>query len=128
LYGVAKPQGFDSNKRDFAYCYFISIVVLLYSVIWFLTIILKTSKYQFEENKLKSKKREMVELIKNRCYDPKSFKTKLNKLYPFQMFRRPHMIVITMICRHYGEKNPQNFKLELVPLLHQIVRKGKIFN
>jgi hypothetical protein len=46
LYGVALPQGFDSNKGDFAYCSYISIVVLLYSVFlviifadlsWFLT-------------------------------------------------------------------------------------------
>jgi hypothetical protein len=44
------------------------------------------------------------------------------------MFKRPHMIAITMICRLYGEKNPQHFKLEWVPLLHQIVKKGKIFN
>jgi hypothetical protein len=32
------PQGFDSNKRFFAYCYSISIVMILYSVLWFLTI------------------------------------------------------------------------------------------
>jgi hypothetical protein len=37
LYGVVLPQGFDSNKEDFAYCSCISIVVILYSGIRFLT-------------------------------------------------------------------------------------------
>jgi hypothetical protein len=39
---------------------------------------------QFEENKLKVKKREMDELIKNWCYDPNSFKIRLNKLIQFK--------------------------------------------
>jgi hypothetical protein len=83
---------------------------------------------QFEENKFKGKKRRTNKLIKNWRYDPNSFKTRLNKLYPIQMFKRPHTIDITMICRLYGEKIPQYFKLEWFPLLHQIVRKEKIFN
>jgi hypothetical protein len=44
LYGVALPQGFDnnrvwfdSNKEDFAYCSSISVVVILYPGIWYLT-------------------------------------------------------------------------------------------
>jgi hypothetical protein len=37
LYGVALPQGFDSNKEDFAYCSCISIVVIFVFSIWFLT-------------------------------------------------------------------------------------------
>ena len=38
MYGVALPQGFDGNKEDFAYCSSISIVVILYSGLWFLTV------------------------------------------------------------------------------------------
>jgi hypothetical protein len=82
----------------------------------------------FKAKELNAQELDMVGLIRDWWYDPTSFKSKSNRLYPTQSFKRPYILATTMFCRLYGEKDPQHFKLEWVPLMHQVTEKGKIFN
>lgn len=53
--------------------------------------------------------------------------SKLNSKYftQFRLKEKRNIMAITMLCRLYGQKNPQHFKLEWVPLLQEVVKKEK---
>jgi hypothetical protein len=81
----------------------------------------------FIEKEIKKEEVQMVDLIRDWWHDSSTFKIISDKIYPIQKLKKPPMLVATMLCRLYGEKDSLKFKLGWVPLIHQIL-KGKIFN
>lgn len=41
-----------------------------------------------------------------------------NNLYPTNKLRRPASMIVTMLCRIFGEQNPSHLKTKWVPLIH----------
>jgi hypothetical protein len=71
---------------------------------------------------------QMPELIKEWLVDDSNFKIRSKGLYPINSLKESPMTLATMLCRLYGEPNALQFKLEWVPLIHQVLDKGNIFN
>jgi len=69
----------------------------------------------------------MAHLIKEWWFDPDSFKVVGDKIIHVPKLNKAPMLVSIMLCCLYGEKNPSKFKLDWVPLIHQVLA-GKIFN
>ena len=66
-------------------------------------------------------------MIKSWMDNPAAFLPKPNKLYPISWFREPFSLLEAMLCRLYGLLNCIVFKLEWVPLVHNIITTGESF-
>ena len=72
----------------------------------------------FEKEVLFEEKIEPSQCLRDWVEDSITFKTRTNILYPIRMFKNPHSFVIKVLAQLYEEPNPENSKLEWVPLFH----------
>jgi hypothetical protein len=69
-----------------------------------------------------------LEILQDWWDEETPFVSKLNRVYNTQYFKPPYQLLISMICRLYGEENCIHFKQEWTTMAHAVVEKGAVFN
>ena len=69
----------------------------------------------------------LPQLIKYWWADENKFKIDSLGKYATSSYKARELYVTTLMCQLYGEKNPNHFKLEWVPIMHKVI-SGYNFN